>query len=489
MIASQICPRTGCDRPVRAGGLCERHYHQCRIASRPLGWCKGARHGKRRPLDPRGYCTSCVTARSLNTRRNAALSEMFGPMRGANAQAAALRKHLLNERSPHRVLNALATLEPPVRCYLASIRRGRSITWESLQLLRIYVGGEWLISACRRAGIVSPPTVDIARVERELRRMQRIDRRAARVVKCYWNKYLLKRLKVREHYKRRDPTLESDRCSLWIAFDFLRFAARNGRPAEHLTQRDVTKWQSSCESSARVSRGPRQGRELRFAPSHVCRLKPFLNWLFDERIVCRRLELPKGKISAGTSVTPRILQALEQHARFDEALPLVVRVALLLMIMCARYPHELVALSLRAIHKDQRGKIVWVQFPRGQAQPLEAEDAALILRLVRQRRGSKCKWLFRSKPRPETHLSSHGLCGLIREAGIKLNLNHVRNAAFRDSLKEFTPGEAAEIRGMRYSVAQHWEKRGHTLSNAHREYVNDLSRRARRRRRAERIAA
>lgn len=483
---SKICAQSDCDRPVRAGSLCNRHYHQRCIAARPLGWCKGVRHGQRRPLDPRGFCVGCAVTQNANTRRDRLFAQLFGPIRGASPWVATLRNHLRSHRSPHRVRTALAALEPPVRRYLVGIRR-RAITWESLQPLRIYAGGQWLITACLRAGVVMPPVADTARVERELRRMERFDRRAQRIVQRYWNERRCARLEVRKHYKRRDPTLESDRSSLWIAFDFLRFAVKRGTAAEAITQRDVTVWQIACESS-RPTTPRRQGRELRLARSHVSRLKPFLDWLFETRIVSRRLELPTGKISAGTSVTPDVLQALERRARFDERVPLAVRVALLLIIMCARYPHELIALRLREIRKEQRGKIVWVQFPKGHAQPLEGQDAALILRLVRERRAAKCEWLFRSKPRPETHLSSNGLSGLIDEAGIKVNLNHLRNAAFRDSLKDFTPSEAAEIRGMRQSVAQHWEKRGYTVSHAEREYVNDLSRRARRRRRVGRIA-
>lgn len=319
--------------------------------------------------------------------------------------------------------------------------------------------------------------------------MDGIDRRAARLVKRYWNENLLDRLKVREYYKRCEPTLEWDRHSLRIAFDFLRFSAKRGKSNENLAQGDVTSWQIACESPERVSPRRRSGRELRFAPSHVRLLKPFLNWLFERRIVRRRLELPKGKNSPGTSVTPHVFQSLQRRARSDEDLSLAVRVALLLIIMCARYPHEVALLSVRDIRKEKRGQIVWVQFPRGLEQSLEGPDAALLLQLVKHRRATNCEWLFRSKPRPETHLTSDGLCRVIHKAGINVNLNHLRNAAFRDCLKEFTPGEAAEIRGMHQSVVQHWERRGYTLRNAHREYVNDLCRRARYRPRDARIAS
>lgn len=172
----KICRKRSCDRPIYARAWCKRHYDQHRIASRPVGWCNATRHRKRRPLDPGGRCWGCATTQNFNKTRARVLTELFGPTRGAPAKLAALRKHL-QQRPATSVLRALKALEPPMRRYLATLLSGEPLTWESLQPLRIYPGGQWLTSACLRAGIVTPPRFDIGRVERELRRMERLDRR------------------------------------------------------------------------------------------------------------------------------------------------------------------------------------------------------------------------------------------------------------------------------------------------------------------------
>jgi hypothetical protein len=67
---------------------------------------------------------------------------------------------------------------------------------------------------------------------------------------------------------------------------------------------------------------------------------------------------------------------------------------------------------------------------------------------------------------------SESLCKLIHDAGIDVNLNELRNAAFRDAAKDFEPIELAQIVGLNSEVAFFWNQRGLGLSTRQKEYVN-----------------
>lgn len=497
------CAYPTCGRAARlVRGLCIRHYKQQQLERRKRGWCKGGTHASKRTLNRNGLCASCVTIVNAEKRLQRELDRLLGAPAVAS-HAIALREHWTTDRGPHRVLRTISNFDPQVRAYVAKVKTGTPVDWSSLQALRRRPGGEWLCASCVRAGIVAPPSADIARVDRELQAMGRIDARAAEPVRDYWDSYLLLRVGLRGHYKLRDVTLESDRASLWVAFEFVRHVLQRRETLADLREKDVCDWQYECEAAG--SRGKTSDRRVEgaerprsspakrdrtseaapsFAPSDIPRLKPFLNWLFDTNRVRRRFDLPKGIVSDAVSAEDETFRAIQARARNDARLPLLVRVALLLLTMCVRYPYEIARVRVKGVRREGR-HLVWVRFERGMRQPLEGRDAQLVLQLRDRARGSP--WLFPSKPRPGQAMTPHGLCGLIDAAGIDVNLNHLRNAAFRDFLKEFEPEEAVQILGLSPSVAQHWRKRGFGGTRGQREHVNELSRAFRRS--ARRIAA
>lgn len=444
-------------------GLCSRHYKRFQVAARPVGLCIDCREPKTR--DSRGRCTRCAKKHSEGAALCARLVRLLGAPERMPAAAQQLYAHLTTQRSLHRIMRWLDAMATPVRAALRAIAKGVVPTWTSLQPLRRLGGGEQLFITCLRAGLVQAPLAETHRVEQLLEAMQAEGPApAALMVKQYWRFYLAERVALRQTRKLVDRTLESDRAMLTIAFAFLRYVLLTRKHTiPSISNGDVTAW-------------IRQARR-----SHVPRLKPFLHWLFDARLVRHRLDVPTEPISPGTGTPAPIYRAIQRRARADSTLPLLVRMALLLITKCARYPREIVQLRLSDLRHAGRD-VVWIRFAHGMPQPLEGPDALLIKDLYTQRRRKGGSWLFPSKPRPEAHMTSQGICGLIHEAGITVNLNQLRNAAFRDALKDFTPMELCEILGMSAGVAQHWKRRGFNLTRSQKAYANKLSRTRRRKR-------
>lgn len=438
-------------------GLCGRHYKRFQVAARPVGVCIDCRERKTR--DSRRRCTRCAKKHSERAALHARLVRVLGAPERMPPAAQQLYAHLTTQRSLHRVMQWLDAMAKPVSATLRAIAKGVLPTWSSLQPLRRLGGGEQLFVTCLRAGLVQAPLAETDRVEQLWGAMQAEGpATAALTVKQYWRLYLAQRVALRQTRKLVDRTLESDRAMLAIAFGFLRYVllARKHTIAS-MTNGDVTAW-------------IRQARR-----SHVPRLKPFLHWLFDAGLVRHRLDVPTEPISRGTGTPAPIYRAIQQRARADPALPLPVRVALLLITKCARYPREIVKLRVTDLRRSGRD-VVWIRFVHGLRQPLEGPDAQIIKDLCRHRRHKYGPWLFPSKPRPEAHMTSQGICGLIREAGITVNVNQLRNAAFRDALKDFTPMELCEILGMSAGVAEHWKRRGFNLTRSQKAHANKLSR-------------
>ena len=438
-------------------GRCGAHYKAWQVASRRLGTCINCREHK--TLDSRRQCTRCASALTRERAVRARLAAAFGRLDQLPPVAQALSTHLTAHRSPCRVSAWLDTMDLRVRAALRALGTGVVPTLIALQGLRHLSGGEQLVTTCLRAGVIDPPPIATDRVDRLLEIMKAEGPSTAAVlVKQFWRFYLAGRAELRRTHKLVDGTLESDRSVLRIAFGFLRYVlATRKRAIAEMTSSDVNAW-------------------MRQAPrSQVPRLRSFLAWLYRARIVRCHFTLPSGSVTPAKATPQPTYQDLQRRARLDTALPLIVRVALLIMTKCARYPREIVALGLSDIRR-QGGDVMWIRFAHGMAQPLEGQDAHLLKALATQRRSEHRPWLFPSKPRPETHMTSSGLCRIIDAAGITVNLNELRNAAFRDLLKDFTPMELCNVLGMGPGVAEHWRRRGYTLTRSQKDYVNWRSR-------------
>lgn len=436
-------------------GRCGAHYKALQVASRRVGSCTDCR--ERKTVDSRGRCSIHAARRSREARLRGHLVALLGPLEQLPSPAQRLVEHVCSYRSIDRVVRWLTTMAEPIRATLQDLGRGSVPNWNAIQTLRRLPGGEQLASTCLRAGLIEPPLADYRRVDELLKAMKDEGPAAAVViVKQFWRFHLAERVALRRMRKRVDRTLEADRATLRIAFHFLRFVYdMRKRSVETMTGTDVDAW---------IRQAPR---------SHVPRLRPFLRWLANAGIVQHRFTLPSGSITPANGASESRFQALLQRARGDATLPLHVRVALLLMTTCARYPHEIV--ELRASNVYSRANTTWIQFTHGMRQPLDGPDAQLLRSLVTQQRKAHSPWLFASKPRPEAHLTSNGLCRLIDAAGVAINLNHLRNAACRDLLRDFTPMELCEILGMGAGVAGHWQRRGYTLTRTQRDYVNRVT--------------
>ena len=436
-------------------GLCSAHYKRLQVDSRAQGTCVGCR--ERKTLDSHRRCSRCAKRESLRDRLDARLTRLWGPLERRSSAARALTEHLAAHRSIDRVLHWLDAMHASVRAALRDLGSGRVPSWGALQRLRRMHGGEQLAATCLRARLVEAPSAEVDRIDRQLQAMHARAPAAALVVRQYWQFYLRERVELRRARKLVDRTLESDRAALNIAFEFLQFIDE-GRKRSLATLRaaDVDAW-------------------MRQAPrSHVPRLRPFLAWSFRAGLVKHRFTLPSAGISPATALSDASYHAIQRRALTVASVPLAVRVAVLLVARCARYPREIVELRLTDLRRVNG--TIWIRFTHGMQQPIDGADAQLVATLAAQQRRKGTPWLFPSKPRPEAHVTAHGLCQNIDAAGFTANLNHLRNAACRDLLKDFTPTELCEILGMGLHVADHWQRRGYPLTRSERSYVNQRSR-------------
>lgn len=426
---SGVCRQCGALTPLRRG-LCSREYQRRKHDAFRRAYCATCR--QIRPHVPGSGCEICADRRRCRQRLARRLSALLGEGGGEHPQVQRLYAYL-TERAARGIERWLRRLDPEVRAYLAAVRRGAPITKPDVEALVGRSGGRHLLRWCRYARVF-PPQPDFEGIERRIRSASAdLPTELALAFEQFWRFYL--RPLVEGHrYRGGDPRLLNHRTMVGVIADLLRYLAAKERSITALSQGDI---------DAYLNARP---------PSSAYFVAQFCRWLVHSRQVRRPLSAPKPPERWRVGCSRAAYFTALHAARTAEQLPLVVRIALLFVTLCAQPLTRCVALRKGAVRRC--GAEVTVCFAPDAVWRFEGSEAALILRWA----ASGSEWLFVGKRAFRGVISVEGLRQCIHRAGILVDLGQLRLAALRELLEDCEPAEAVRMLGTARTNAGRWRQ-------------------------------
>jgi hypothetical protein len=424
------CQQCGVRAPLHAG-LCRLHYNRRKRARWPRRRCPGC---KRLKAIARELCVQCLEERNAARYVRDRLLELLG-VDGVIRHLSLRRLYTqLTKMCAIHVRRWLRTLGPEICVYLRTVRDGASIAADDLLAFERVAGGHELRLVCERCGLA--PTSRLARLELQIESISAtLPRALALRLQQYWRFELRPRIELRPRLLRRtDPRLAGDQALLTVVGAFLQHLADQHFELESLSQGVIDRY-LRCQP---VSRGPF--------------LRRFIGWLRRSVVVQRPLRGPQTSLCDAAGCSPEEYFALIRRALTDGSLPLDVRVALLLMMLCRQTLAQCVRLTRQSL--EPRGRQLEVHFPSGSAWLLEGAAAAAVMQLA-----ARGRWLFRSPLRYVRHRSARALARRMKEAGIAMDLRHLRSRAIRELLRDLDPSEMVRAIGLNPTTAGHWRAR------------------------------
>lgn len=416
------------------GGRCEPHARAYRWAGYSQRNCRRCR--RYRHVDRRGHCEPCARQVSYEGSVARKLRAFFTDAALLRPTVRALYAHLTADRDPANILAWLRNAHPDVLAYLARIGGGESPERSVLDGLIAVPGGAMLLSSCERAAIVSPPLPRIAELEAKLPRLFNVlSKPSALLMQTYWRLCICKAITTRFQCRTLpSAALHTDWTYLTVASDFLQFLDQRGIELARLDQAALDKWLAQ--------RSRWKGDYLRrfLACPEIA-----------QKLACH-LSIAPLPPSQAPGVDDDTYFGTLDRARRDRRLPLMVRVAVILVTVCGKTVSELVQLRVSDVMRGERGQID-VRFSKGVPQPLFGQDAQLVLRLAQSTR----QWLF---PTPTGQpYAAQSLRVRIHAAGVDADLTLLCNTARRQFLRDIEPGDLVRILGFTITVADVWAKR------------------------------